>query len=102
MHPLALGFLHVGRETAVQAVDQATASRRLMANDYLAKEWMAYQESAAAMHQAWPEIGNQRQRQCNLTALAQAVRCYDVSVARDAPVQQEIERVIEVMLDGTR
>jgi hypothetical protein len=93
----ALGFLHVGQVTDVRPVDRAEATLRLMANDYLAKEWMAYQESAAAMHQVWPSVGDQTQRAKNLTALAQSIPCYDVAVGRGKSVQQEVEHVIGVM-----
>ena len=97
---LALGFLHVGKETAVRPVDRADAARRLMANDYLAKEWMAYQESAAAMHQVWPRLGDQTQRSRNLTSLARSVPCYDVAIGRGMCLQREIEHVIRMMLNG--
>lgn len=96
----ALGFLHVGQETVIQPVDQATAVRRLMANDCLAKEWMAYQESAAAMHQVWPTIGDHERRQRNLTTLAQSIPCYDVTISRNTLVQQAMKYVTEAMLDG--
>jgi hypothetical protein len=98
--PRALGFLHVGRETAVRPVDQASAARRLMANDCLAKEWMAYQESAAAMHQVWPAVGDQERRWGNLTALTRSVPCYDVTIARNGDVQQAMKYVTQAMLDG--
>jgi hypothetical protein len=97
---LAMGFLHVGRETGVEPVGQQPAARRLMANDYLAREWMAYQESAAAMHQVWPDVGDQERRARNLNALSQAGPCYDVTVGRGKPVHQEIERMAQVMLNG--
>ena len=99
--PLALGFLHVGRETAVRHVDQAVAVRRLMANDCLAKEWMAYQESAAAMHAVWPGIGDQERRWGNLAALVRSIPCYDVTIARNGPVPQAVRTVTQVMLDGS-
>ncbi|MCP4537256.1 MAG: hypothetical protein GY832_08920 [Chloroflexi bacterium] len=98
--PLALGFLHVGRETSVRPVDRAVAARRLMANDFLAKEWMAYQESAAAMHQVWPSIGDHERRWENVATLAQSIPCFDVTVARDGQVQQEIEQITRAMLNG--
>ncbi len=98
--PLALGFLRIGQETALRPVDQAAAVRRLMANDCLAKEWVAYQESAAAMHQVWPSIGDQERRWRNLAALVQSIPCYDVTIARNAPVQQAIKYVAQAMLDG--
>ena len=98
--PRALGFLHVGRETTVQPVDQATAVRRLMANDCLAKEWVAYQESAAAMHQVWPTIGDQERRWENLAALTRSVPCYDVTIARNGNVQRAMKYVTQAMLNG--
>ena len=99
--PLALGFLHVGHETSVRPVNRTIAARRLMANDCLAKEWMAYQESAAAMHQVWPTVGNYERRWGNLTTLVHSVPCYDVTIAQDGALQQDVERIIEAMLDGT-
>jgi hypothetical protein len=98
--PLALGFLHVGREMDVRLVDRAVAARRLMANDCLAKEWVAYQESAAAMHQVWPSVGDHEQRRENLTVLARSLPCYDVTVARDGQVEQEMRHIIRAMLNG--
>jgi hypothetical protein len=98
--PLALGFLHVGRETIVQSIDRATAARRLMANDCQAKEWMAYQESATAMHQVWPTIGDHERRWENVAALAQSISCYDVTVAHNGQIQQEMKHITQAMLDG--
>ena len=98
--PLALGFLNVGRQTAVQPIDRTTAARRLMANDCLAKEWTAYQESAAAMHQVWPTVGNYERRWGNLTTLVDSVPCYDVTITQDGALQQDMEHIIEAMLDG--
>lgn len=98
--PRALGFLHVGRETAIQPVDQLSAARRLMANDCLAKELMAYQESAAAMHQIWLSVGNYERRWENVAALAQSVPCYDVTVARDGNVQRAMQTVTQAMFNG--
>lgn len=98
--PRALGFLRVGQETAVRPVDHLSATRRLMANDCLAKEWMAYQESAAAMHQIWPSVGDYERRLKNLSALAQSVPCYDVTVARDGQVQQEMKHITQAMLNA--
>jgi len=98
--PRALGFLHVGSETAVRPVEAAVAARRLMANDFLAKEWMAYQESAAAMHQVWPVVGDQERRRDNLTALAQSVPCYEVTVARDGDMRREMAYVTQAMSNG--
>jgi hypothetical protein len=98
--PCALGFLHVGRETNVRLIDQTMATQRLMANDYLAKEWMAYQESAAAMHQVWPQIGNQEQRRRNLTSLARSIPCYEVTVARGGDLRQAMEAITGTMLLG--
>jgi hypothetical protein len=98
--PQALGFLHVGRETIVRPVDQAAAVCRLMANDCLAKEWMAYQESAAAMHQVWLAIGDQERRRENLAALARSIPCYNVTIAQNGNVHQAIEYAARAMLDG--
>ena len=98
--PLALGFLHVGHETSVRPIDQTVAARRLMANDCLAKEWMAYQESAAAMHQVWPSIADYTQRWENVTALTQSIPCYDVAVARDGQVLQAMQHITQAMLNG--
>lgn len=99
--PHALGFLRLGGETNVRPVDQTMATRRLMANDYLAKEWMAYQESAAAMHQVWSHIGDQERRQRNLTSLASSIPCYEVTVARGGDIRQAMGAVAEAMLHGT-
>jgi len=99
--PLALGFLHLGHETAVAAVPPSSAARRLMANDYLAKEWMAYQETAAAMHQVWPSVGDQQRRQQTIETLTLGIPCFEVTIARDAPIRDEIQQVFRVMLDGT-
>jgi hypothetical protein len=98
--PQALGFLHVGPETVIQPIGQVTAVRRLMANDCLAKEWMAYQESAAAMHQVWPAVGDHERRQSNLMTLARSIPCYDVSIARNDDVQQAMKVITQAMLDG--
>ena len=98
--PQALGFLRVGRETSVRPIDRAVAARRLMANDCLAKEWLAYQESAAAMHQVCPSVGDHERRWENVTALTQSIPCYNVTVARDGQVQQEMRRIIQAMLNG--
>jgi len=94
----ALGFLHIGEQTQVIAVGQEDAALRLMANDFLAKEWAAYQESAAAMHQVWSCVGDQMLRTRNLTALARSGPCYDIAVGRDTSVANEIEHVTRVML----
>ncbi len=99
--PHALGFLHVGQETSVRPIDSATAARRLMANDFLAKEWIAYQESAAAMHQVWPSIGDHERRIENLSALARSVPCYDVAVARDRDVRRAMQTITQAMLEGS-
>ena len=98
--PRALGFLHVGRETDIRPVDQLGAAHRLMANDCLAKEWMAYQESAAAMHQVWPSIGDHERRIKNLSALARSVQCYDVTVARNENIQRAMQTITQAMLNG--
>jgi len=98
--PLALGFLHLGEETSVRPIDPTTATRRLMANDYLAKEWMAYQESAAAMHQVWPQIGDQEQRRENLMSLARSMPCYEVTVAQREDIRQAMEAITGAMLHG--
>lgn len=95
--PRALGFLHLGRETRVRPVESTAAARRLMANDYLAKEWMAYQESAAAVQQVWPQIGDQEQRRENLIALARSLPCYEVTVARGGDVRRAMETITEGM-----
>ena len=100
--PLALGFLHFGRQTVVQPIDQNLAARRLMATDCLAKEWTAYQESAAAMHQVWPSIGNHERRWENVKRLVDSVPCYDVTIAKGRALQLDIEHIIEAMLDGKR
>jgi hypothetical protein len=100
--PLALGFLHLGQKTVVQPVDQLSAVRRLMANDCLAREWTAYQESAAAMHQVWPTVGDCERRWANLTALTCSIPCYDVTIARNVPVLQAMKSVSQEMLDGGR
>ncbi len=98
--PLALGFLHVGRETTVRPIDRLAAARRLMSNDCLAKEWMAYQESAAAMHQVWPSIADHARRWENVAALAQSVPCYDVTIARDGQLQRAMRHITQAMLNG--
>jgi hypothetical protein len=95
--PRALGFLHVGRETVVRRLDPDDSARRLLANDYLAKEWLAYQESAAAMHQIWLDVGDQERRRANLLALAQSVPCYAVTVARDENVSHAVSTVLRAM-----
>jgi hypothetical protein len=71
-----------------------------MANDCLAKEWTAYQESASAVHQVWPAVGNYERRWNNLTRLVDSVPCYDVTIAKGGALQHDIEHVIEAMLDG--
>jgi hypothetical protein len=98
--PRALGFLHVSRETTVRPVDRVVAARCLMANDFLAKEWMAYQESAAAMHQICPSIGDHERRWENVTTLTRSIPCYDVTVARDGQVHQEMKHITQAMLGG--
>ena len=95
--PRALGFLHVGREMTVRRLAVDDGARRLLANDLLAKEWLAYQESAAALHQLWPGIGDQERRRANLWALAHAVPCYDVTVARDAHVGRAVSAILRDM-----
>jgi hypothetical protein len=98
--PTALGFLHVDRDTSVRPVSADKAALRLMANDCLAKEWMAYQESAAAMHQVWPEIGDHQRRQTRIEALTGSIPCYDVTIARDKPIQEAVHQVAQEMLRG--
>ncbi len=98
--PRALGFLHLGPETGVHPIDSDVAAHRLMANDYLAKEWMAYQDSAAALHQIWPEVGDQERRRENLIALAHLISCYEVTVARGGDVRQAMETITGAMLYG--
>ena len=95
--PRALGFLHVGRETAIRRLDADDSTRQLLANDYLAKEWLAYQESAAAMHLVWPNVGNQERRRANLLALAQSVPCYAVTVARGENVGHAVVAILRAM-----
>ncbi len=96
--PRALGFLHLGRETYVRPIDPDIAARRLMANDYLAKEWMAYQESAAAMHQVWLQVGDQEQRRENLASLVRSIPCYAVTIARGGDVRRAMETITGKML----
>jgi hypothetical protein len=95
--PRAVGFLHVGRETAVDRLDPGEAARRLLANDYLAKEWLAYQESAAAMHQVWPGVGDQNRRNAHLVALTRSAQCYDVAVARGEDVNRAIAGILQTV-----
>lgn len=98
--PRALGFLHVGPAATVRRIDPPAATRRLMANDYLAKEWMAYQESAATMHQLWSRIGDQDRRRQNLGALAGSIPCYEVTVPRDGDLGPAMEDVVRTMVYG--
>lgn len=95
--PRALGFLHVGHETAVCRLDAVDSARRLLANDLLAKEWLAYQESAAAMHLVWSNVGDQERRRANLLALAHSVPCYAVTVARDENVSRAVSTILQTM-----
>jgi hypothetical protein len=95
--PRALGFLHVGRETVVRRLDSGDSARRLLANDLLAKEWLAYQESAAAMHLVWPNVGDQERRRANLLALAQSMPCYDVTTARGGNVSRAVSTILRAM-----
>jgi len=95
--PRALGFLHVGHETTVRRLDSADSARRLLANDLLAKEWLTYQESAAALHQIWRDVGDQERRRANLLALAQSVPCYAVAVARGENVSRAVSTILQTM-----
>jgi hypothetical protein len=92
--PRALGFLHVGPEMAVRRLDADDGARRLLANDHLAKEWLAYQESAAAIHQIWPDVGDLERRRANLWALAHTVPCYDVIMARGENVGHAVSTIL--------
>lgn len=93
-NPRALGFLHVGHEMAVRRLDADAGARRLLANDHLAKEWAAYQESAAAIHQLWPAVGDLERRRANLWTLAHAVPCYDVTVTRGEMVRHAVSTIL--------
>ena len=93
-NPSALGFLHVGREMTIRRLAADDSARRLLANDHLAKEWLAYQESAAAIHQLWPKVGDLERRQTNLWALAHAVPCYDVTMARGENVGHAVSTIL--------
>jgi hypothetical protein len=95
--PRAAGFLHVGHETWIRRLAPANGARRLLANDHLAKEWLAYQESAAAMHQIWPDVGDQERRRANLLALAQSAPCYDIAVARGENVSSAVSVILETL-----
>lgn len=95
--PRAVGFLHVGREMAIRRLDPGDSARRLLANDALAKEWSAYQESAAAVHQVWPTVGDYERRRANLWALAQSMPCYDVAIARDAHVSRAVSTILQTI-----
>lgn len=96
-HPRAVGFLHIGHETAAHRLDSGDSVRRLLANDHLAKEWLAYQESAAAMHQVWPAVGDLERRRTNLLALAQSVLGYNVTVARSENVSRAVSIILQTM-----
>ena len=95
--PRVVGFIHVGRQTAVRRLDAEEGVRRLLANDYLAKEWQAYQESAAAMHQVWPAIGDQERRRASLSALARSSPCYEVTIARGENVSRAVSGVLQAI-----
>ncbi len=95
--PRAVGFLHVGRALAIRRLDPGDSARRLLANDPLAKEWSAYQESAAAMHQVWPAVGDYERRRANLWALAQSAPCYEVTIAHDENVSRAVSTILQTI-----
>lgn len=89
-----LGFLRIGERTEVRRLPLADSLRRLMANDYLAKEWLAYQETAAMLHQLFPRIGDQTRRRENLLFLVGSSSCYQIALARDTSLQSELDYVL--------
>ena len=83
-----------------QCAELVTASGIVDETGKKTAEWVAYQESAAAMHQVWPTIGDQERRWENLAALTRSVPCYDVTIARNENVQRAMKYVTQAMLDG--
>ncbi|HIE38397.1 MAG TPA: hypothetical protein EYH30_04655 [Anaerolineales bacterium] len=98
-YPRGLVFLRRGRRERVEWLEGEVAFRRLWAGDLLAREWMAYQECAAALHHLIPQVGDPLWRWMNLQELTM-LPCYEVALGEGGNLAEVARRVLERVNGG--
>lgn len=92
--PQGLVFLQRGHDPWIRPLDNEVALRRLWAGDFLAREWMAYQECAIALHYLVPQVGDPLWRWMSLQELT-TLPCYEVALGEGEDLTQAARRVLE-------